>query len=93
MTMLHVMSKFLAMGLTLEQVIRATTQRPAELLGLEQELGSLSEGTAADLTVLRLLDSETAFGDCDGDIIYGSQKLRAMITVKEGDLVFRDVEI
>ncbi|SCZ80187.1 amidohydrolase family protein [Acidaminobacter hydrogenoformans] len=93
MTMLHVMSKFIAMGLTLDQVIRATTQRPAALLGLEQELGSLSAGTAADIAVLRLLDSETEFGDCDGDIIYGSQQFRAMITVKEGELVFRDVEI
>jgi predicted amidohydrolase len=60
---------------------------------MERELGSLSEGTPADLTVLKLLNSETAFGDCDGDIIYGSQRLRAMITVKEGDLVYRDVEI
>lgn len=93
MTMLHVMSKFLAMGLTLEQVIRATTQRPAELLSVERELGSLSEGTTADIAVLKLLNSETAFGDCDGDIIYGSQQFRAMLTVKEGDLVFRDVEI
>jgi len=93
MNMLHVMSKFLVLGMSLEQVIKACTQTPAQLLGLERELGSLSEGTTADISVLKLIDSKTEFGDCDGNIIYGSQQLRAMLTVKDGDLVFRDIEI
>jgi len=93
MNMLHVMSRFLSMGMSLEQVVKACTQKPAQLLGMERELGSLSEGTIADLSVLRLIDSKTQFGDCDGNIINGSQQFRAMLTIKEGDLVFRDIEI
>lgn len=93
MNMTHVMSKFLAMGLTLPQVIQACTQKPASLLGVEKALGSLSHGTTADLAVFKLIDSNTSFGDCDGNIIIGSQQLRTMITIKEGDLVFRDIEI
>jgi predicted amidohydrolase len=93
MNMLHVMSKFLAMGLTLNQVIKACTQRPAEILGVERELGSLSQGTAADIAVLKLIEAKTEFGDCDGNIIFGSLHFRNMITIKDGDLVFRDIEI
>lgn len=93
MNLLHVMSKFLNMDMSLVQVIKACTQRPAEILGKEKELGSLSQGTDADITVLKLFDHETEFGDCDGNIILGSQLLRSMITIKDGDLVFRDIEI
>jgi len=93
MNMLHVMSKFLAMGMTLNQIIKACTQKPAEILGKERELGSLTPGTLADIAVLKLIDSNVEFGDCDGSIINGSQQFRAMLTIKEGDLVFRDIEI
>lgn len=93
MNMLHVMSKLMTMGLSLNQVVKACTQTPAEILGQERELGSLTPGTAADIAVVKLIDSKVEFGDCDGNIIYGSQQFRAMMTIKEGDLVFRDVEI
>lgn len=93
MNMLHVMSKFLTMGMTLNQIIKACTQTPAEILGKERELGSLTPGTSADIAVLKQIDSIVEFGDCDGNIINGSQQFRAMLTIKEGDLVFRDIEI
>ena len=93
MTMLHVVSKLMTMGMTLNQVVKACTQTPAGILGKELELGSLTPGTTADITVVKLIQTKTEFGDCDGNIIYGSQQFRAMLTIKEGELVFRDVEI
>ncbi len=49
------MSKFLQLGMSLEDVVRATTSRPAEILGLEREIGTLRPGSLADIAVFRLL--------------------------------------
>ncbi len=46
------MSSMLALGLTLEQVVPMVTSHPAEMLGLSGEIGALSPGFAADISVL-----------------------------------------
>ena len=51
--MLNVMSKFLAMGLSLDDVIARSTWNPAREIK-QEELGHLSVGAAADVAVLRL---------------------------------------
>lgn len=48
------MTKFLALGLTLGDVVRATTSRPAEVLDLGREAGSLTVGAPADIAVFTL---------------------------------------
>ena len=42
------MNKFLALGLSLEDVVLRTTARPAEVLGMSEQLGSISPGREAD---------------------------------------------
>ena len=49
------MSKFLHLGMSLPEVVRATTSRPAELLGLDGEIGTLRPGSLADVALFRLL--------------------------------------
>lgn len=44
LTLLTVMSKFLYLGMPLREVVRATTARPAELIGLAGEVGTLRPG-------------------------------------------------
>ena len=51
--MLNVMSKFLALGLSLEDVIAKSTWHPARMVKRE-DLGHLSVGAPADVAVLRL---------------------------------------
>jgi dihydroorotase len=48
------LSKFLALGLSLEQVIAAATIKPALAMGLGDVLGTLSPGRAADVAVFAL---------------------------------------
>jgi dihydroorotase len=48
------MSKFLALGLPLEDVVRAATVRPAAVLALEHEAGALAVGARADIAVFAL---------------------------------------
>ncbi|GHI92563.1 amidohydrolase/deacetylase family metallohydrolase [Streptomyces olivaceus] len=60
------MTKLLAVGLTLNETVRATTSAPAESLGLAGELGTLDAGSAADLTVLDRVGSTIELVDAEG---------------------------
>lgn len=65
---LAVMSKFMALGMSLTEVIRATTQNPARALR-RPELGSLKPGTPGDATVLELAEGRFEHVDVSGEVI------------------------
>lgn len=88
-------SRYLALGVSLEDVLLRMTYRPAQLAGVYVETGSLSVGKCADIAVFRLEQAKTAFGDrpfgdMDGETVEGKQLLRPMLTVRNGEIVFRD---
>jgi len=80
------LSKFLHMGLTLEQVIARATANPVKIFGFAEGLGTLREGAEADISVLALHDGEFAFTDSMGQRRTGHQKLTPVATVKAGRL-------
>ena len=84
---LNVMSKFLAMGVSLEEVIRRTTANPARQIG-HMELGNLDVGAEADIAVLDLREGEFGFIDCGRGKILGDKKLECMMTLRRGEIVF-----
>src|SRR5205085_1373220 len=55
----NVMSKFLALGVPLEDIIRRTTANPAQMIK-RPELGNLSVGSTADIAVLEILKGKFA---------------------------------
>ncbi|MEK6476529.1 amidohydrolase/deacetylase family metallohydrolase [Catalinimonas sp. 4WD22] len=84
---LNIMSKFLNMGMTLEEVIEASTWKPAQVIHRE-ELGHLSEGAVADIAVFSLLEGEFGFIDSGGYRMDGTQKLQCELTIRAGDVVY-----
>jgi dihydroorotase len=46
------MTSMLALGLPLEKIVPMVTTNPAKMLGMENEIGSLAPGVAADVSVL-----------------------------------------
>ena len=69
------LSKFMATGLSLEQVIEASTARPAELIGRSGELGTLAAGARADVAVFDLERGSYEFRDIEGVARTGTQRL------------------
>jgi dihydroorotase len=61
----HAMSELLALGVPLVEVVRMATQNAAIMLGMEREIGALSVGMPADLSVMRLLDGEWTLVDSE----------------------------
>ena len=84
---LSVMSKFLVMGMDLQSVIKASTWNAATVIG-RQELGNLSVGSEADVTILNLREGKFGFWDYTGTKIEGSKKLECEMTIRAGRIVY-----
>lgn len=81
------MSKFLHVGMSLEEIILAATTRPAEALGKKGELGRLEVGGVGDVAVFELLEGEFEFYDAQGNRRVGNRKLVNILTVRGGEII------
>jgi dihydroorotase len=85
--MLNVMSKFLAMGLSLDDVVARSTWNPAREIK-QDSLGHLSVGAPADVAVLRLENGSFGFVDSFGARLRGKQRLTCELTLRDGKVVY-----
>ncbi len=85
--MLNVMSKFLNMGMPLDEVIARSTWQPAREIHHE-ELGHLTAGSIADIAVLRMVEGDFGFVDSARRRMRGTRKLTAEMTLREGRIVW-----
>ena len=85
--MTNVMSKFVNMGMTVDQVIAASTWHPARQIKRE-ELGHLSVGAIADISVLRLETGPFGFIDVNGARLRGNKRFAAELTLKDGRVMW-----
>lgn len=83
------MSKFLALGMSLPEVIRRTTRRPAEILGLQNEIGTLRPGALADVALFRMHHGKFPFYDVTMEMREGKHLLRNTLTILNGRLLQR----
>jgi len=85
--MMNVMSKFLTMGMSLKEVIQASTWSPARAIKRE-ELGHLSPGAIADLVVFSLREGKFGFYETAGYKMTGDKKFECEMTIKGGRIVY-----
>lgn len=85
--MLNLMSKFLALGLTPDEIIARSTWNPAREIH-HDELGNLSVGAPADVAVIRLEKGSFGFTDMYGARMNGTQKFQCEMTVRAGRIVY-----
>ena len=81
-------SKMMALGMSLEDAVMRSTQNPAKAIGKFPEIGTLGESKIADITVLRLEEGVFAYKDAWGKKKLGDKKLEAVMTVRNGEIVF-----
>lgn len=87
MDMPTLMSKFLALGMPLGEVVRASTSTPAQMIG-HPEIGHLGVGAEADITALRLDTGSYRFRDVRGGSVTGTQRITAELTLRRGEIVW-----
>lgn len=88
----YMMSKHMNLGMKLQDVIRASVTTPARLMGVDKERGTLAEGALADLSIFKLADKKTVFYDFEDKGMEGNCLLIPQMTVKEGLIVYRQVD-
>lgn len=86
-TMMDVLSKFLSIGLTLEQVVERSTAKPARAIR-RPDLGTLSEGAIADIALLQLQKGSFGYLDSGHGKLLGDRKLRCVLTIRNGAIVW-----
>jgi len=85
--MLNVMDKFLALGMSVDDVIARSTWNPAKEIH-HDELGNFSVGSPADVAVLRVEKGHFGFTDMYGAKMDGNQKFQCEMTVRDGKIVY-----
>jgi dihydroorotase len=78
------MSKFLLLGMSLDEVVERTTTAPARVIGKEDHLGTLKPGATADAAIFDLLEGEFTFEDAYDQTRRGRRKLVSRAVVRAG---------
>ena len=86
-SMLNIMSKYLNMGMHVEDIILRATWNAAKSIKRD-DLGNLSEGAVADIAILSLLNGNFGFTDAGGIKLEGNRKLEAELTIRAGKIVW-----
>ncbi len=79
-----VMSKFLGMGFTLDQVVAMATINPARIINRVPKLGTLQVGAPGDVAIMELVEGEVAFVDTRNNTRTGRAFLKPVQTVTAG---------
>jgi dihydroorotase len=83
----NVMSKMLALGVPLPEVIRESTTNPATEIG-HPELGQIAIGSVADIAVLRIDHGDFGYADLAGGKVSGTERIVPEMTIRAGRVVF-----
>ena len=84
-SLLECMAKFMSIGYSLSDVVRATTANAARALGLAGEIGAIAVGRDADLSVIDVVEGDFTFTDTRGQAFTGGYGLAPVRTIKAGE--------
>jgi dihydroorotase len=87
----ELMSKMVALGMPLNNVVDCVTCKPAGILN-EQRIGNLKPGSVADIAVLEAIEGDYTFTDCVGDVLKSTMKLSCRLTIRKGGIVFNQLK-
>ena len=89
-SMTEIMTRFLGLGFTLEQVVTMCTSNPAQAIGAEHRLGSLAVDRQADISVLQIDDGDWVVYDVLGASLRVDKAVVPALTVKRGQVFTPD---
>ena len=88
----RVLSKYVALGMSLAEVIRAVTYRAAQVLGEENRLGTLNPGTEGDIAIFKWKTGEFQMQDRLGNLLEIPRMLVPQCTILKGQVVYRQID-
>ncbi|WP_107760706.1 metallo-dependent hydrolase [Dickeya sp. Secpp 1600] len=88
-SLLFVMSKYLNMGMSFFDVIRAVTVTPARLMKMQGQIGTLQPDAFADISIVKLCKQKVTFEDTRGVKIEADRYIDNCATICNGQIVYR----
>jgi dihydroorotase len=82
-------SKFLHLGLTLDDALRKVTAVPAAVIGMAREIGTLRPGAWGDAVVFDLQEGQFELVDSHGEVRVGTRRLVPALVVRAGKVYTR----
>ncbi|MAO89611.1 MAG: hypothetical protein CL880_03615 [Dehalococcoidia bacterium] len=89
-SMTEMLTRFVALGFSLEDVIKMTTENSAIALDMLDSIGTLRIGNEADISVLSVVKGDWNVSDVKGNILAASRAIIPYITIKTGDMITPD---
>ena len=91
-SLLSVMSQYLAMGMPLNDLVRAVTATPAHIMGRSNQIGTLEPGAKADIFITKLVENPMDITDKFGRTVHLNMTFVPLLTLKEGQLAYRSIQ-
>ena len=85
-SMTEMMTRFLTMGFTFDQVVTMSTENPAKAVGVAGRLGTLATGMQADLSVLEIKEGDWMVYDILGDGRKSGKAVIPVMAIKKGEV-------
>ena len=76
------MSQYLAMGMPLNDLVRAVTATPAHIMGLSNQIGTLEPGAKADIFITKLVENPMDITDKFGRTVHLNMTFVPLLTLK-----------
>jgi dihydroorotase len=86
-SMLNIMSKYLNIGMPVNEIITRASWKAAQSIK-RNDLGNLSAGSDADISVLKITNGNFGFIDAGGNKLAGKRKFEAELTIRAGKIVW-----
>ena len=80
----QIMTLYKALGMSLEEVIAATTMHSSNAIGESGRLGTLAVGAVGDATVINLEEGEFTYDDGNGEYVSADRRIAPVMTIKDG---------
>lgn len=80
------MTKFLHLGMSLEDVVERATWAPAKVLRMDEHIGTLRVGAEGDVCLLKLVEGEFQLYDCARKTLAAPSLLSPVYVIKGGQL-------
>ena len=86
------MARYLALGMSLTDVVRCCTETPARIMDMEGQIGTLRPGALADVAVMKMVEHPFTFRDSYGNDLPAERMLLPQMTIKAGRTCYRNIE-
>jgi len=87
-----IMTKYVNLGVPLQNVVKACTTTPAKLLGMEGKLGTLAPGAIADIAIFKFKEQAIRMEDVLGEELQCTHAFIPQATILDGKVVYRNME-